>query len=966
MKIRRERLLYGAPQQVIYGLIKLPLKLIWQNTEPSSGKRPRTVPAEAIKVAIFCALSYEATAVKYCLDEELACQPRTIGPKNYMYSFGRIGEHKLVIAQPVHMGLAKAAQCAATVRQQFPHVQFALLVGIGAGIPCPNRCDIRLGDIAVGIPRGSHPGVIQYDLGIYEEDEFVPQGCVNKPPSILISADGSLEEDEIMNRSPLREILKDITKNPGYERPSGQDILYDDDFHHINTGGDCTECEKSDWKKIVPRTPRSLEHPVVHRGLILSGNGVIKTPQDRNRLRRGHDDAICFEMEGAGIADVIPCLVVRGICDYADTHKQDGWHHFAAAAAAAHCKSILLKIDTQGVGDATEMSSLLSDQDDLLRAIRAMIQCQSLATALWPLKYLLPLETSHDGVCYEQKGCLDLNRLPIAKDAAFDSYAEQHETFCLPGTCISLLQRIEDSVYDESGRCIFYLNGMAGTGKPTISRTVAKNFREKQMLGASFFFKRNAGDRGHARRLFSTIARQLITHLPQLSPIIKKAVRENPDISTKSLREQFGRLLFSPLIELGRTGKDTETIVILIDALDECESDKDVRLIVHLLSQLRDSGVVHPRIFLSSRPDLPIRQSFSHLVANKYRDFALQEVLSPTIEHDISLLLRHRIAEFKNDNPLPSNWPSEQDFQKLVTLCVPSFAFAAAFCNTLEEPQWDPEEVLGEFLQSPRLNLDQIYLPILNRMLHGQTKSQQERLLREFKEVVGPILILQRALSVKSLSILTGNSEKLIKRRLGSLHSIIKVPDDDTLPVEHLHWSLRTFLHSPDTRETTPFWIDEKETHSELTAQCQKLMEYTFEQNTHNPPASDKPQVDSDSGNGTYNNTTPELQYACQYWVHHLLNSADPVDKLDTLFPFLQEHFFHWVQVLNVISDRSTITDMINRLQSIKHDHNMSRFLEDVKKSILKNEGRRIEDEEDDITRYTVGQPLYMAGCLGI
>ncbi|KAI2833495.1 hypothetical protein CBS147343_4642 [Aspergillus niger] len=700
MKIRRERLLYGAPQQVIYGLIKLPLKLIWQNTEPSSGKRPRTVPAEAIKVAIFCALSYEATAVKYCLDEELACQPRTIGPKNYMYSFGRIGEHKLVIAQPVHMGLAKAAQCAATVRQQFPHVQFALLVGIGAGIPCPNRCDIRLGDIAVGIPRGSHPGVIQYDLGIYEEDEFVPQGCVNKPPSILISADGSLEEDEIMNRSPLREILKDITKNPGYERPSGQDILYDDDFHHINTGGDCTECEKSDWKKIVPRTPRSLEHPVVHRGLILSGNGVIKTPQDRNRLRRGHDDAICFEMEGAGIADVIPCLVVRGICDYADTHKQDGWHHFAAAAAAAHCKSILLKIDTQGVGDATEMSSLLSDQDDLLRAIRAMIQCQSLATALWPLKYLLPLETSHDG--------------------------------------------------------------------------------------------------------------------------------------------------------------------------------------------------------------------------------------------------------------------------KLVTLCVPSFAFAAAFCNTLEEPQWDPEEVLGEFLQSPRLNLDQIYLPILNRMLHGQTKSQQERLLREFKEVVGPILILQRALSVKSLSILTGNSEKLIKRRLGSLHSIIKVPDDDTLPVEHLHWSLRTFLHSPDTRETTPFWIDEKETHSELTAQCQKLMEYTFEQNTHNPPASDKPQVDSDSGNGTYNNTTPELQYACQYWVHHLLNSADPVDKLDTLFPFLQEHFFHWVQVLNVISDRSTITDMINRLQSIKHDHNMSRFLEDVKKSILKNEGRRIEDEEDDITRYTVGQSLYMAGCLGI
>ncbi|EHA26559.1 hypothetical protein ASPNIDRAFT_172242 [Aspergillus niger ATCC 1015] len=680
-------------------------------------------------------------------------------------------------------------------------------------------------------------------------------------------------------------------KYPGYERPRSDDVLYEDSFTHVEKALDCTICEQSDLKKHVIRVPRLSFQPVVHRGLILSGNGIINNARDREKLQHGHDNAICFETVAAGVTDEIPCLVVRGICDYADTHKQESWQRFAAAAAAAYCKTVLLKIDAQEARGANELGFSLGEAYDRMRAIGDTIQRQE-----W----------------------IDLNRLPMAEDAAFDSYADQHETFCLPGTCISLLQRIEDWVYDESGRCIFYLNGMAGTGKSTISRTVAKHFREKQMLGASFSFKRNAGDRGHARRLFSTIARQLITHLPQLSPIIKKAVRENPDISTKSLREQFGRLLFSPLIELGRTGKDTETIVIVIDALDECESDKDVRLIVHLLSQLRDSGVVHLRIFLSSRPELPIRQSFSHLVANKYRDFALQEVLSPTIEHDISLLLKHKIAEIRNDNPLPSNWPSEQDFQKLVTLCVPSFAFAAAFCNTLEEPRWDPEDVLGELLQSPRLKLDQIYFPILNRMLHGQTKSQQERLLREFKEVVGPILILQRALSVKSLSILTGHSEKLIKRRLGSLHSIIKVPDDDTLPVEPLHWSLRTFLHSPDTREMTPFWIDEKETHSELTAQCQKLMEYTFKHD-NNPPASAKPQDDSDLGNGAYNNITPELQYACQYCVHHLLDSADPVIKLDNFVSFLQEHFFHWVQVLNVISDRSTITDMINRLQSIKH-----------------------------------------------
>ncbi|GKZ55290.1 hypothetical protein AnigIFM49718_011652 [Aspergillus niger] len=906
-------------QLVLWGVLRLPLFLVQGITAKDSDvQRLKKTSPDSITVAIFCSVSYEAAAVKSCLDEEFTCRPTTIGPKDYIYSFGRIGYRRLVIAQPLQTGTVKAAHCAATVRQQFPNVEFAFTVGTGAGIPCPPKRDIRLGDIAIGVPGDSHPGIVEYDFLKYEQNKFVLKGCANKPPPILISADRSLQEDELMQRSPLRDILNEIMKYPGYERPRSDDVLYEDSFTHVKKALDCTVCEQSDLKKHVIRVPRLSFQPVVHRGLILSGNGIINNARDREKLQHGHDNAICFETVAAGVTDEIPCLVVRGICDYADTHKQEGWQRFAAAAAAAYCKTVLLKIDAQEARGTNELGFSLGEAYDQMRAIGDTIQRQGIATALWPVKHLSPKETGYGGVSC-RKEWIDLNRLPMAGDAAFDSYADQHETFCLPGTCISLLQRIEDWVYDESGRCIFYLNGMAGTGKSTISRTVAKHFREKQMLGASFFFKRNAGDRGHARRLFSTIARQLITHLPQLSPIIKKAVRENPDISTKSLREQFGRLLFSPLIELGRTGKDTETIVIVIDALDECESDKDVRLIVHLLSQLRDSGVVHPRIFLSSRPELPIRQSFSHLVANKYRDFALQEVLSPTIEHDISLLLRHRIAEIKNDNLLPSNWPSEQDFQKLVTLCVPSFASAAAFCNTLEEPQWDPEEVLGEFLQSPRLKLDQIYLPILNRMLHGRAKSQQEKLLREFKEVVGPILILQRALSVKSLSILTGHSEKLIKRRLGSLHSIIKVPDDDILPVESLHWSLRSFLHSPDSREMTPFWIDEKETHSEITARCQELMEYTFEQNTHNPPASDKPQVDSDSGNGTYNNTTPELQYACQYWVHHLLNSADSVDKLDTFFLFLQEHFFHWVQVLNVISDRSTITDMINRLQSIKH-----------------------------------------------
>ncbi|KAL6230208.1 nucleoside phosphorylase domain-containing protein [Aspergillus navahoensis] len=165
----------------------------------------------------------------------------------------------------------------------------------------------------------------------------------------------------MMGRSPIRKILRNITNKQEFGRPNTDDVLYDPSFHHINSGGDCSECEASNRKKVVPRTARKKrsKEPVVHRGLILSGGGVVKNPEDRDRLRRGHSNAICFEMEAAGIMDVIPCLVIRGICDYADTHKHDGWHRYAAAVAAAYGKAILCKISGQDVEVTQSMREVM-------------------------------------------------------------------------------------------------------------------------------------------------------------------------------------------------------------------------------------------------------------------------------------------------------------------------------------------------------------------------------------------------------------------------------------------------------------------------------------------------------------------------------------------------------------------------------------------------------------------------------
>ncbi|RAL02501.1 5'-methylthioadenosine/S-adenosylhomocysteine nucleosidase family protein [Aspergillus ibericus CBS 121593] len=306
----------------------------------------KEIPPESITVAIFCTLAFEAVAVRYIFDEELTCHPTSPGPKNYIYTFGRIANHNILLARPHHIGPVQSAHCAATVRHHFPNLQFALSIGTAGGIPRPHKRDIRLGDIAIGLPGDNHPGVLEHDFGKYEQDRFVLKGCANKPPGILISADGSLEEDEIMDRSPVNTILESITSaQPKYARPADEDILYDSDFHHLNPGDDCSACEASTKKKHVARPVRPHTQPLVHRGLILSGNEVVKNPRDRDQLRRGYDDALCFEMEAAGIVDEIPCLVVRGICNYADTHKQDTWRYYAAAAAAAYGRAVLGKID---------------------------------------------------------------------------------------------------------------------------------------------------------------------------------------------------------------------------------------------------------------------------------------------------------------------------------------------------------------------------------------------------------------------------------------------------------------------------------------------------------------------------------------------------------------------------------------------------------------------------------------------
>ena len=231
---------------------------------------------------------------------------------------------------------------------------------------------------------------------------------------------------------------------------------------------------------------------------------------------------------------------------------------------------------------------------------------------------------------------------------------------------------------------------MAGTGKSTISQTVAQSFANKGQLGASFFFKRGERERGNATRFFTTITTQLIRRMPQLIPHIKSTIDEQPKIAN-SLKEQFKKLVFQPLSQLDQAS--VFPLVLVIDALDECDRDRSIREILHLLAKMRELTTVHMQVFLTSRPELPIRLGFNNISPNAHEDIVLQDIPPAIIEHDISAFLKDEFAKIKSDynlecspgSLLSLNWPGDESIQALTKTAVPLFIFTATICRFVRD-----------------------------------------------------------------------------------------------------------------------------------------------------------------------------------------------------------------------------------------------------------------------------------------
>jgi len=511
--------------------------------------------------------------------------------------------------------------------------------------------------------------------------------------------------------------------------------------------------------------------------------------------------------------------------------------------------------------------------------------------------------------------------LPSAVDAPFNSYAKQNEPTCLENTRVDVLRRIYDWADGQDERCIFWLSGLAGTGKTTIARTIARQYSHKS-LAASFFFSRGGGDVGHAGKFVTSIAMQLANNVPPLRRYICEAITECRDIVTQSLRDQWRQLVLGPLLKLD--GNRRPLYILVVDALDECDDENHIRTIVQLLTEARPLKTARLRVFLTSRPEIPIRHEFRQIPDAEYQDFVLHNISLSTIEHDIYIFLEYNLRLIGQERSLDACWPGEQVIKHLVQNASGLFIWAATACRFIREGKRFAPNRLSKILEggsssvpAPEKQLNEIYITVLQNSIYPHyTYEEKEYQYRMLRLILGSLVILFSPLSAFSLGILLGVAKMEVDQTLVDLHTILDIPKDQIRPLRLHHPSFRDFLLDKERCGDSNFWVDMTQAHQTLVSNCIRLMSDTLKQDICDVDAPGTLVTNVESSR-VEQYLHPEVQYACLYWVQHLQKSSELLYDHHQIHQFLQEHLLHWLEALSWMRKTAEGIQAIVSLESI-------------------------------------------------
>ena len=477
---------------------------------------------------------------------------------------------------------------------------------------------------------------------------------------------------------------------------------------------------------------------------------------------------------------------------------------------------------------------------------------------------------------------------------------------CLTGTRVKVLQQLEEWLEDGHSQPVFWLNGLAGTGKSTIAQTFAEIAFAEGKLGASFFCSRDFEDRSNLQAILPTIAFQLAYRYPLYREQLLQVLRANPGIGHGSPCPQMETLIVGPF-----QATQVPTLII-IDALDECRDEEPASALLSVLSRYVDK-IPHVKFFITGRPEPQIRSGFRLPSLKPHTDILrLHDIEPDVVDGDIKLFLKTQltdIAKRRSDWNLVGDWPSAQDIDSLCRKAAGFFIYASTVVKFVTSKYHPPDERLDLIISHPhdtfhegKLGIDLLYTQVLEQAFH----SIGQDYCSHFKLVVGAVLLISSPLSIRALSNLLKNhsTQSRISSILRALHSVLLVPDNIDSPVQIFHKSFPDFLMDPERCTDARFFVDPLIHQREILLSCLDVMSGKLKKNICNLDYFTLSQV-KDLPTCRATHIGDALGYACRFWTTHLARTADSnlgVEEVQKeIDEFFTTYLLYWIEALSLM-----------------------------------------------------------------
>ena len=481
---------------------------------------------------------------------------------------------------------------------------------------------------------------------------------------------------------------------------------------------------------------------------------------------------------------------------------------------------------------------------------------------------------------------------------------------CLKGTRRDVLQRLEDWLENEQGQRVFWLNGLAGTGKSTIAQTFAEITFAEGKLGASFFCSRDFEDRNNIQIIFPTLAFQLAYQYPAFRKALLQVLRANPGIGKQTLCSQMEKLIVGPFQEM------QALTLIVIDALDECLDEEPASAILSVLSRYVDK-IPLVKFFITGRPEPRIRSGFRLELLRPHTDvLMLHDVKRSSVDSDIRLFFGTRLAEIaknRSDCNLLRDWPSPSDIDILCEKAAGLFIYASTVVKFVSSKDHQPTERLADIISLPqstveegRSGIDRLYTEVMQQAFLN-IRADDGKFYSRFRSVVGAVLLVFNPLTVTALSDLLEIS--YVSTTLRSLHSLLIIPatELDPTPIHALHKSFPDFLMDPGRCTDQRFYVKPSIHHREILLSCLRMMKTGLKQNICQ--LEDHALLSEVEDLARWRNAYigDALGYACQFWTKHLTGATSNIHDIEEVDKAIKDFFetslLFWIEVLIIMEN---------------------------------------------------------------